>query len=180
MTAIDHTLLVRFVTLAVERLQGDWVVLGGTVLPLLGIEHRVTLDIDIAGPQTAGNHDLLTLMGIADELGLPVETINQAATFFLHRVPDWPTLLVPVQTGAKAKVLRPNATLFMLLKMERLSEADLSDCLQMLAFARRTHEAVDATRLKMALDRQIAADCSPGRLARLGTLSGALDQVSGR
>ena len=37
MTGIDHTLLVRFVTLVVERLEGDWVVLGGTVLPLLGI-----------------------------------------------------------------------------------------------------------------------------------------------
>ena len=179
MTSIDHTLLMRFVTLAVERLEGDWVVLGGTVLPLLGIEHRVTLDIDVAGPQTAGNRDLLTLMGIADELGLPVETINQAATFFLHRVPDWANLLVPVQTGAKARVLRPNATLFMLLKLERLSEADLSDCLQMLGFAKRTGEVVDAARLKLTVERQVAAGCGPERLTRLGTLGDALDRESG-
>ena len=174
MTCIDHSLLKRFVTLAVERLEGDWVVLGGTVLPLLGIEHRVTLDIDIAGPATAGNRDLLTLMAIADELGLPVETINQAATFFLHRVPDWPLLLVPVQTGATARVLRPNATLFTLLKLERLSDADLADCLQMLLFARRTGETIDLTRLKKKLDRQIAAAGGTGRLTRLSTLRDAL------
>ena len=174
MTAIDQTLLGRFVTLAVERLEGDWVVLGGTVLPLLGIEHRVTLDIDVAGPDTAGNRELLILMGIADELGLPVETINQAATFFLHRVPDWPALLVPLQTGAKARLFRPNATLFILLKMARLSETDLSDCLHMLAFAERTREVVDSARLRLALDEQAAAGCSAGRLARLGTLRDAL------
>ncbi len=176
MIAIDQTLLGRFVTLAVERLEGDWVVLGGTVLPLLGIEHRVTLDIDVAGPETAGNRELLILMGIADELGLPVETINQAATYFLHRVPDWPALLVPLQTSDKASVLRPNATLFIQLKLARLSETDLSDCLHMLGFARRTSEVVDLTRLRLVLDQQTAAGCSAGRLARLGTLRDALGE----
>lgn len=174
MIAIDHALLTRFVTLAVERLEGDWVVLGGTVLPLLGVEHRVTLDIDIAGPAAAGNRELLTLMGIADELGLPVETINQAASFYLHRVPDWPLLLVPVQTGTKARVLRPNATLFLLLKLERLSEADLTDCLQMLLLARRTGEVMDLTRLELKLDERIAAGGAAGRLMRLSTLRDAL------
>ena len=89
MTDMSGAVLKRFVSLASQRLRGDWVVLGGAVLPLLGVEQRITLDIDIAGPETATNRETLELMNIADELDLPVESINQAAAFFLHRIPGW-------------------------------------------------------------------------------------------
>ena len=65
MNVVDGSLLQRFLSLAGERLRGDWVVIGGCVLPLRGVEQRTTLDIDIAGPDTAGMSDTLLLFGIA-------------------------------------------------------------------------------------------------------------------
>jgi len=40
----------------------DWVILGGAVLPLLGADHRRTVDIDVAGPEEATNEDTIALM----------------------------------------------------------------------------------------------------------------------
>lgn len=140
---MSGAVLKRFVSLASQRLRGDWVVLGGAVLPLLGVEQRITLDIDIAGPETATNRETLELMNIADELDLPVESINQAAAFFLHRIPGWNDRLCIVETGPNARILRPDATLFVLLKLERLSESDLIDCLAMLKLAAASEEPVE-------------------------------------
>ena len=58
---VGGPLLRRFLDLAGERLRGNWVVIGGCVLPLRGVEHRTTLDIDIAGPDSAGMKDTLVL-----------------------------------------------------------------------------------------------------------------------
>jgi hypothetical protein len=167
---IDRDLLDHFLALAGERLAGDWVVIGGTVLPLLGAGHRVTIDIDIAGPEEAGMAETLALFGIAGELGLPPEAINQAATFFLHRVPGWRDRLVPVHQGSRARILVPDPTLFVLLKIGRLTEADLADCLAMLALAGRRGWAVDGEGLRQAVHGALREAASPGRTGRLRTL----------
>jgi len=171
-TAIDAALLRRFCELAGERLEGDWVVLGGTVLPLLGVERRITLDIDVAGPEDASNAQVLALMDIALELGLPIEVVNQAGAWFLHRIEGWRRNVVPVHRGPRATVHRPDATLFVLLKIGRLSESDLDDCLAMLERARERAEPVDAPRIAGAIREALGAgEISEPKRARLERLS---------
>jgi hypothetical protein len=174
-TGIDRDLVHRFVALAADSLQGDWVVMGGAVLPLLGVETRVTWDIDVAGPPEARMDQALLLMEIAEELGLPVEAINQAGAYFLHRVDGWRESLVKVRVGKSGTILRPDATLFVLLKIDRLTESDLADCTAMLDAARRLGETVRSDRLAAAIEAALeGGDLAGERRARLEALLGAL------
>lgn len=178
MRALDRDTLRRFVELAGDRLAGDWVVLGGCVLHLLGIGRRTTLGIDVAGPLDAGMDQALVLMEIAEELGLPVESVNTAGAYFLRRIDSWERLRVPVHRGATATLHVPNATLFLLLKIGRLTEADLADCLHVLDHARERREAIDGDRVAEAANRVLSGATSPGHRARIDALLGALRPAS--
>ena len=147
MTALDQKTLQRFLKLAADRLVGNWVIMGAIVLPLLGIDHRTTNDIDMAGPEDAGNEGLFTLMSIAEHLGLPVETINQAGAYFLHGIDGWRDEIILLHQGENASIHRPSVTLFVLLKLGRMTESDLIDCLEFLRFAKKRGEIVDVARL---------------------------------
>ena len=172
MTGLNESLLRRFLELAGERLQGNWVVIGGCVLPIRGIEHRVTVDIDIAGPDSAGMDQTLALLGIAEDLGLPVEAINQAGTLFLRRIPEWDRHLIEVHRGPRAVLHVPDATLFLLLKVARLTESDLGDCTALLRLARKRREPFDAERVGRAIQEALQAETAPGRRQRLESLLG--------
>ena len=124
--------LTSFLELAGERLTGNWVVIGGSVMALIGAEYRVTNDIDLSGPITSTQKDTLILMEIAESLGLPIEAINQAGAFFLKQIPGWEKRLIEVHRGKGAIFFRPNATLYLQLKIRRFSETDLLDCMKML------------------------------------------------
>ena len=147
MTPLNHKTLQRFLKLAGDRLEGDWVIMGGIVLSLLGIEHRITNDIDIAGPEDSGNEGLFSLMSIAEQLGLAVETINQAGAYFLHRIDGWQDETILLHKGKSASIHRPSATLFLLLKLGRMTESDLDDCTEFLRFAKERDEPVDVARI---------------------------------
>lgn len=129
---MNGKLLRVFVELVKARLQGDWVVIGGSVLPLLGVDHRVTLDIDLAGPPESTQTDTLRLMEIATELRLPPEAINQAGAFFLRQIKAWKENIVLFAETKKCRIYRPNCCLYIKLKMDRLSESDLADCIKMI------------------------------------------------
>ena len=167
MKGLDQATLRRFVELAGERLTGDWVVIGGCVLPLLGIEHRVTVDIDMAGPDETDMRQMWILMEIAEELGLPVETINQVGGFFLRLVEDWRDHLVEIHRGERATLHVPDATLFLLLKLRRLTESDLGDCRAMVHRARREGDPLDVARLRAAIRDYLLESPPPGRTAHL-------------
>jgi hypothetical protein len=174
-TGIDRELVHRFVVLAADSLQGDWVVMGGAVLPLLGVESRVTWDIDVAGPPEAKMDQALVLMEIAERLGLPVEAINQAGAYFLRRVEGWRESLVKVHIGKSATILRPDATLFVLLKIDRLTESDLADCTEMLEAARQLGEPIRKDRIVDAIGIALRhAELTDGRRDRLEALARAL------
>jgi hypothetical protein len=173
---LDPDTLWRFVTLASERLVGDWVVIGGCVLPLLGIPHRATLDIDIAGPDDTDMGQLLVLMEIAEELGLPVETINQAGSHFLRRIEDWADHLVVLRRGKRATIHVPDATLFILLKTRRLTESDLLDCAKMIGLVRQREDALDTARVRGAVQEALEGAPPGGRRERLGRLLAMLER----
>jgi len=174
-TQLDGAVLQRFLQLAGERLRGDWVVIGGCVLPIRGIDHRVTVDIDIAGPDTAGMDQTLALLGIAEDLGLPVEAINQAGTLFLRRIQDWEQNLTEVHRGSSAVIHVPDATLFLLLKVKRLTESDLGDCLALLKLTRQCREPFDSERVDRAIRSSTRVEATPGRWQRLETLRAAVN-----
>ena len=94
MRAITRSTLAKFVKLAGDRLTGDWVIIGGVVLPILGIDIRSTTDIDVAGPPDASQAQMLTLMDIVATLGLPVESINQAGAYFLYKIKNWQNMIL--------------------------------------------------------------------------------------
>jgi len=173
-TALNESVLRRFLELAGERLRGAWVVIGGCVLLIRGIEHRVTVDIDISGPDSAGMDQTLALLGIAEDLGLPVEAINQAGALFLRRIPDWDRNLIEVHRGSQAALHVPDATLFLLLKLARLSESDLGDCTALLRLARKHREAFDAERVGRAIRQALQTEIAPGRRQRLDSLLGTV------
>jgi len=173
---IGVPLLERFLKLAGERLRGDWVVIGGCVLPLRGVEHRVTLDIDVAGPERAGMKDTLLLLEIAEELGLPVEAINQAGALFLRRIPDWESNLIEIHRGPEAVIHVPDATLFLLLKINRLSEVDLDDCITMLDLARDRREPIDVDRVTQRVTEALQSEPSSSRAQRLLRLQALLNR----
>jgi hypothetical protein len=173
-STIDAATLARFVALASERLEGDWVVIGGAVLPLLGIAHRVTLDIDVAGPDEADMRQMNVLLEIGEELGLPIGAVNQAGSYFLHRIEGWAGHLVPVRRGRRATVHVPDATLFLLLKARRLTETDLADCEKVVEWARAHGKPIDVERLRadVGAARESATGDRRDRLGRLLDLLG--------
>ena len=170
MKPLDPRLLQRFVTLAGERLKGDWVVIGGAVLPLLGVAHRTTLDIDVAGPDEADMGQMLALIVIAEEIGLSAAGINPAGSHFLRLVEDWPDHLIVVHRGSSATIHVPDATLYLLLKLRRLSESDLLDAVRMIALAEERGEAIDAARVRNAAVQALDAAPSAPRRSRLQEL----------
>ncbi len=174
MSVLDQETLRRFVELAGDRLTGDWVIIGGCVLHLLGIGQRTTFDIDVAGPKEAGMDQAVTLMELAEELGLPVEAINQAGAFFLRRIEAWEEEIVAIHRGETATFHVPSATLFLLLKLGRLTEADLSDCILILEHAREREEPVDAERVAKFARRVLDGGVSDGHGKRIEVLLAAL------
>lgn len=170
MKKIDNKLLMAFTNKAVNRLSGDWIIIGGSVLQLLNIDVRVTTDIDIAGPDSATQKDTLTLMDIATEIGLPVEAINQAASYFLYKIPVWQSSLVLVQAGKLGRILRPNTDLFIKLKLARLTPSDLDDCLAMLHYAKQQKEQIDAKSLQKLIKTMMKTETNGEKKHRMQLL----------
>lgn len=133
--SINADVMKRFVEGATERVQGNWVIIGGSLLHLLKTSSRQTEDIDLAGPAESTNADTLALMTLAELINLPIEAINPAGSYFLHKIPNWSEKLILVHRGSMGAIYRPNLQLFFELKLARLTEADLIDCISYLKFS---------------------------------------------
>jgi hypothetical protein len=95
---------------------------------------------------------VLALMELASKLGLPIESVNSAADFFVHRISGWREMLVPFRSGTRGAIFRPNATLFLLLKIGPLSENDLADCTAVIQTVQQGQEPLDRPRVLIAMD----------------------------
>ena len=78
--------------------------------------------------------------------------------------------LVVLREGRGATIYRPNGTLFLLLKIARMNESDLLDCLQWMKWARESRETLDHARLLREISSQLRASTSDERNARLERL----------
>jgi hypothetical protein len=155
-----------------DELEGDWVLIGGALAALWFASDRVTEDIDLVAVTDAPARRY-ALMDFALAHGLPLEAVNSAADFFLRRLPGWSDELELLHTGARGRIFRPTPTLFLLLKAGRMSEADLSDCLALVALARRTGLDIDRARVLAHL-AALEAPETPAAVARRAALVLAL------
>ncbi len=118
----------NFIGRVVDELDGDWLVIGGSLLAMINSEYRVTSDIDICPIGEMTNEKRLHLMDIADQLKLPIEAINPAADFFVRQIPNWKSSIVLMKKGKKGQLYRPDIELYYNLKLSRMSESDIEDC----------------------------------------------------
>ena len=167
MSEIDKTILQKFIQLASEKLEGEWLLIGGNVLPLLGVEYRTTMDIDFIGLGKKEQSQQLELMKLAQELGLPAESINQAGLIFLERISDYAENLVLIQERASVRLYRPNSFLFLQLKVNRLSESDLSDCIEMIKISKKDEEAFLLSRSLSFFKKVLKKSKYPNRVQEL-------------
>jgi hypothetical protein len=147
----DRTRIQALLQSAGDRLEGDWLLIGGAAAAAWFSPSRTTEDIDLislAGTQEAR----LALMQLAADSSIPIEAVNSAADFFVRRIDGWRDHLVELMRGSHAVIYRPSATLFLLLKLERLSETDLGDCLTMIAHCAETGESIAVERVRARLD----------------------------
>jgi hypothetical protein len=134
-----------------ERLEGDWLLIGGALVALWLEPRRVTEDIDLVG--LAGSQEQRRqLMEFAAAAGLSIEAVNSAADYFVRRIRGWEQEIALFRGGPSARVYRPTPTLFLLLKIGRLSDQDLADCEAVFARARTDALPIDAPRVLAALD----------------------------
>lgn len=176
MTVISKELLDQFFELASEKLSGEWILLGGSVLPYLGRPIRATVDIDLATISLRGGEQQLELMEIAESLSLPIEAVNTAAEFFVRKIPWFKNNLVHMYSKGDFCVYRPNVNLFIQLKLPRLSESDLEDMLEFLKFAGEIEEPIHASFLEQLMSKEL--EKGDHRMNRLKSLLEALPAVS--
>jgi len=134
-----------------ESLDGEWLVIGGAAAAGWFSPARTTEDVDVFGLEGT-QAERFALMQFAADAGLPIEAVNSAADFFVRRVDGWRDQLVEWHQGSRSTIYRPTATLFLVLKVARLSQTDLEDCLALVEHCRRTAEPIDAARVMRALD----------------------------
>jgi hypothetical protein len=149
----DRSRIEALLQLAGERLDGEWLLIGGTAAAAWFAPARTTEDLKLIG--LGGTQaERFALMDLAVDAAIPIEAVNSVADFFVRRIPGWRDDLVPLVRGSRATIYRPNATLFLLLKAGRLTAVDLDDCLGAIA----TGEHVDRGRALAALDALPATD----------------------
>lgn len=175
MSEISKELLDQFFELASEKLSGEWILLGGSVLPYLGRPIRATIDIDLATTSLRAGEWQLELMEIAESLSLPIEAVNTAAEFFVRKISGFEDNLVLMFSKSDFRVSRPNVNLFIQLKLPRLSESDLDDTLEFLRFARDVEEHIDVSFLETLILKELQK--GDHRMNRLKSLLGALPAV---
>jgi len=153
---------------ACDRLVGDWLLLGGSLVAVWLAPRRVTEDIDLVGLEgTAAQR--LQILTLASDLGLSIEAVNSAADFFVRQIHDWRDQLVLFRRGKRCRIFRPSGTLFLLLKCRRMSEQDLQDCLKVVDRKRRGRVALNRGRILEELVT-LNETASPPVRARYGRL----------
>lgn len=175
---INRKIMGAFLAEALKKLEGDWLILGGSVLTLIGDDRRVTVDIDIAGPSEATQKETLKLMKIAEKIGLAPEAINQAGAYFLQKIPNWKDKRILLSERKGVRLFRPNATLFIELKIGRLSQIDYDDCLAMINFAQKNGEAIDRSYLSRTIKKELRNAESAEKKSRLNELLSQVQSIS--
>ena len=164
---LDSALFTKLLRKAADKLKGEWLLVGGTLLPAVGINVRSTVDIDLIGLTPAESNQQLELMQLAESLGLPVDSINQTAAFFLKKVGYTRGDLLVLHKGSGATIFRPSLALYWRLKCGRLSETDVEDCRHYMKFCVEAGDPVSQAGLKEFLRQLLSEAVSADKKNRL-------------
>ena len=162
----------RFLESLRDGLRGEWILLGGSYVALVLDPDRGTEDIDLV-PKNPDPRSRLQLMEAAQRAGLSVEAVNSAADFFLRRIDGWEQMLQVLYQWPDLTILVPQPELFLRLKIERMSEADLRDCRLVLERHTGSIDWSPVVRRLQELNRQ---ETNPGARARRWTLLTELER----
>lgn len=164
---LDAETIRELVQATADELTGDWLLLGGSLVALWLDGRRTTEDVDLVGMTDRGEQRF-RLLEFFGQRGLPVETVNSAADYFVYRHSDWREQVELLLKGTASNIYRPSPTLFLLLKLGRLSEQDLEDCRILLHHCRREEITLDLDRLRQGLE--VSPDeNAPGQASRRAT-----------
>jgi hypothetical protein len=150
----DRRRITALLDIAGETLPGEWLLIGSAAAAAWFSPHRTTDDfelINIAGAEA----EMLAAMGFAAENGIPFEAMSSVEDFHLRRIDHWQRDIAVLHKGSRATIYRPNATLFILLKLRQLGDTDLADCVELIA---AKTERLDASRLLSAINALPATD----------------------
>lgn len=170
MKALDSQLLSKFLQKVVTELRGEWLLVGGALLPAVGLNIRATVDIDIVGLGPAEANQSLELMKISESLGLAVESVNQAAAYFVNKIGYTKKDLLILRQGKYATIYRPSVILYWRLKVLRMTEADTLDCQHYLNYCVAQEDRVDLASLKIVLNSALKNTNETEKRFRLETL----------
>lgn len=160
----------KFLSEVTETLEGDWLIIGGSLIAILIPDTRVTQDIDICSIDEMNNDKRLALMNIAHKLNMPVESINPAADFFLRQVSDWKKSIILLKQGKKGRLFRPSFELYFSLKLKRLSESDFQDIHHYFDWCRVNDKNIDLNLIEKILLDEIKLVGSNEKRQRLDSL----------
>jgi len=124
---LDKKTIDKFIKRMLEDMEGEWILVGGSLMLALGLSDRITIDIDIVPIGESTNKETLELMEISQSLGMPPETVNLSAEFFLKKIRDWEKGLILFKKSDKCTIYRPGLELFETMKRGRGSEVDMQD-----------------------------------------------------
>lgn len=167
---LNSKLLKQFLKQAGDKLEGEWLLIGGTLLPAVGLDIRATVDIDFIGLGKKEASQTLELMEISEALGLPIETVNQAAAFFLNKIDYDKKDLIILYKGKNAVIYRPSGELYFKLKINRLSQTDAIDCTHYYNYCVSQKDKIDVESLLKLLKSSIKKEQIEEKQERLKTL----------
>ncbi len=170
--ALDRSRLEALLADAGVQLDGEWLLIGGAAAATWFADGRTTDDIDLIALD-ATRVRRMAVMDLAVAHGLPVEAVNSSADYFVRRIEGWRDELVPLVQGPRAVIYRPTPTLFLLLKLARLSAVDLDDCLALIEHCRRVVDPIDRARVAAALSA-LPATTDAALAARRAALAAAI------
>jgi hypothetical protein len=172
---LNSELIDKVLREAMDRLGGEWVLVGGSLLVAQGISSRSTVDIDLVGLSNPTQSDTLALMEIASENALPIETLNQAASYFVLKIPELRSHLEPWITGKRGTLYQPDLYLYVRTKIERLSDTDSKDVLAWIASRRPMTAPAGIKQTTEFLESKIATTVEPEKKIKLVEILSALN-----
>lgn len=167
MKNLNSSLLKKFLSLASKELKGNWLLVGGTLLPAVGIDIRSTVDIDLIGLGPNERMQSLELMNIAEKLGLSIESINQAAEYFVSKKKPTKHDMIKLIVGPEATIYRPTVALYWSLKINRLTETDTLDCQHYLQYCKGQNDTINFKSMMLEINQHLKSKISEERYKRL-------------
>ncbi len=111
-----------------QKIGGDWLLVGGSLVRLDLDPGRGTHDLDIISiPEGNTPKILRALFTEMKSIGLSPEQVNSAASFFVSSVEGWQNQKVLILEIDRGRIFRPTLTLFAYLKLSRATPVDIAD-----------------------------------------------------